>query len=83
VCTSEVVQRVNRRKSSTAILLDRRKSFVDVIERVLGGGWLPESVAAPVHGKRISTERSPSKTSPGPKMIVLSRTAHWLAVERN
>jgi hypothetical protein len=31
---------MNRRKSSSAILVDRRKSYIDVAERVLGDTYL-------------------------------------------
>jgi hypothetical protein len=43
-CSGAAMHRVERRKTITAIHLDRRKSYMDVMERVLGTSQLPDSL---------------------------------------
>jgi hypothetical protein len=42
VCRRSIVPSVDRRKTHVAMPMDRRKSYVDVIERVLGASHLPD-----------------------------------------
>jgi hypothetical protein len=70
-CSHTFVHQTNRRKSSTVILMDRRKSYLDVIERVLGAGYLPESPPAAVHVDDVVNARRASFKTTKPKVIVL------------
>ena len=51
-CTRQVVTALERRKGFGTPVIDRRKSYVDIVERVLGNS-LP--AAAPIGARRFVT----------------------------
>jgi hypothetical protein len=73
LCTDASVQRLNRRKSSSAILVDRRKSYLDVMERVLGDAYLPDTPPPAVRVTGVLSQDLASHALSGPGVIVVEK----------